>query len=340
MRILHLMAFRFWSGPAETVFQLAISQRAAGHTVYVAIDQSGDPIQAEEAAKPYFEKAGLLLRGAYTLSPRDFGLSTIQDIQFLAQSDFDVMHCHTTHDHMLTSFSVRLRRSPRPKVIRSFHKPLKRKTPLLVTDGYTVPHVGFNVRMPSNIQSEILPPLISESFQPPLDKPSLKEKLGTTARHVLGMVSTFKESRNHQLGLDAFKILLEQLPDAELILLGDGDLQEEIREEVHRKGLSGRVHLQGYKEGTEYLEALQALDLVWILGLGNDWSGRAAAQARACGVKVVAVDLGGLSAFANALAAQNPSDVALKTQSVLAREEHDTWQSKVNTAVWSTLYSI
>jgi len=340
MKILHLMAFRFWSGPAETVFQLALSQRAAGHTVYVAIDQSGDPIQAEEAARPYFENAGLLLSGNYTLSPRDFGLSTIVDIQFLTQSEFDVMHCHTTHDHMLASFSARLRRSLRPKVIRSFHKPVKGKTPLLVTDGYTAPHEGFDSRMPPDISNAVLPPLVSDSYMPALDKLSLKQKLGCTARYVVGMVSTFKESRKHRLGLDAFKLLLQEVPEAELLLIGDGELKDEIQGDVIRKGLSECVHLVGYKEGADYIEILQSLDLVWVLGLGNDWSGRAAAQARACGVKVVAVDIGGLPVFANALVAEDARDVAQKTKEVLSGGDLKALHSSLEPALWSNLYGV
>jgi hypothetical protein len=45
------------------------------------------------------------------------------------------------------------------------------------------------------------------------------------------------------------------------------------------------------------------MDEVWVLGLGNDFAGRAAAQARACGARVVAVDEGALERYADALVA-------------------------------------
>ena len=61
------------------------------------------------------------------------------------------------------------------------------------------------------------------------------------------------------------------------------------------------MHFAGYQEGPAFVRWLQALDEVWILGLGNDWSGRAAAQARACGVRVVAVREGALERLADAV---------------------------------------
>ena len=73
---------------------------------------------------------------------------------------------------------------------------------------------------------------------------------------------------------------------------------------------------------------LQALDEVWILGLGNDWSGRAAAQARACGVRVVAVDEGALPAMADVRVEQLTPEavVAASLSQERARVEHPSNQ--------------
>ena len=47
-----------------------------------------------------------------------------------------------------------------------------------------------------------------------------------------------------------------------------------------------------------------------MLGLGNDYAARAAAQARACGVRVVAVDDGALERYADALVVPEVASVA------------------------------
>ena len=115
------------------------------------------------------------------------------------------------------------------------------------------------------------------------------------------MVSTFQPSRRHDVGLEAFARLRAERPGARWVLVGDGALLPEVRAQVEARGLAGAVTFAGYRSGPDFVRWLQALDEVWVLGLGNDWSGRVAAQARACGVRVVAVDEGGLAPNADAL---------------------------------------
>ena len=68
MRILHLLASPFWSGPAENVALLAQAQRALGHEVTVAVDRKRRDIAAEEPAVPRFQALGLLDEGGLALS--------------------------------------------------------------------------------------------------------------------------------------------------------------------------------------------------------------------------------------------------------------------------------
>jgi hypothetical protein len=92
--------------------------------------------------------------------------------------------------------------------------------------------------------------------------------------------------------------------------VGDGVLLPEIRAKVERMGIGGSVTFAGYLSGQSFVRHLQAMDQVWVLGSGNDWSGRAAAQARACDARVVAVDEGGLAAWADAVL-ESPSAEAV-----------------------------
>jgi glycosyltransferase involved in cell wall biosynthesis len=101
--------------------------------------------------------------------------------------------------------------------------------------------------------------------------------------------------------VEAFSRLRRTHAGARLVLVGDGERVEAVRQLVQALGVSGAVTFAGYQQGESFVRWLQALDEVWVLGLGNDWSGRAAAQARACGVRVVAVEEGNLPALADAL---------------------------------------
>lgn len=115
------------------------------------------------------------------------------------------------------------------------------------------------------------------------------------------MVSTFQPSRRHALAVEAFALLRQRVAGAGLVLIGDGELVEPTRALAQARGVGEAVRFTGYQSGEAFVRHLQALDEVWILGLGNDFSARAAAQARACGVRVVGVDEGALGRYADAL---------------------------------------
>ena len=52
MKILHLLASPFFSGPAELVTQLALAQRALGHEVSIAVDRKRTTTTSEELIVP------------------------------------------------------------------------------------------------------------------------------------------------------------------------------------------------------------------------------------------------------------------------------------------------
>src|SRR5262249_2106729 len=75
---------------------------------------------------------------------------------------------------------------------------------------------------------------------------------------------------------------------------GAGVLGAALRAQADALGLASRVRFAGYQSGEVLVQWMQALDELWVLGLGNDWSGRSAVQGRAVGARVVGVDEGAL----------------------------------------------
>ncbi|MDC0708935.1 glycosyltransferase [Stigmatella sp. ncwal1] len=294
MRILHLLASPFWSGPAENVALLALAQREAGHEVTVAVDRRRTKVGAEEPAVPRFEALGLLDSEGLELSVKSPPWRIWRDLRTLRARHVDVVHTHFSHDHLLARWA-----KPRGAVlIRSVHAPRSIRASLPRADAYTVPASSEVVRLMGRTV-RVLPPLVDALFRPPEDRQRLRESLAVDGAPLIGMVSTFQPSRRHELGVAAFARLLQDQPEARLVLVGDGQLVEPIRQRVGALGLQERVLFAGYQQGESFVRWLQSLDEVWILGLGNDWSGRAAAQARACGVRVVAVEEGALPALAD-----------------------------------------
>jgi glycosyltransferase involved in cell wall biosynthesis len=311
MRIVHLLASPFWSGPAENVALLALAQREAGHEVTVAVDRRRKEVAAEEPAVPRFEALGLLDEGGLELSVKSPPWGVWRDMRRLRARSVDVVHAHFTHDHLVARWG-----RPRGAVlIRSVHAPRSLRSSLPYADAYTVPASSVITRLLGR-RVRVLPPLVDPRFRPAEDQEALRRELGLTGSPLVGMVSTFQASRRHTLGVEAFARLRRTHAGARLVLVGDGELVEAVRQQVRSLGLEEAVSFAGYQQGEAFVRWLQALDEVWVLGLGNDWSARAAAQARACGVLVVAVGEGNLPALADVLVEElTPEAVATASES-------------------------
>ncbi|MDY7229986.1 glycosyltransferase [Hyalangium rubrum] len=294
MRILHLLASPFWSGPAENVALLALAQREAGHEVTVAVDRRRTKVDAEEPAVPRFEALGLLDPGELELSVKSPPWSVWRDMRKLRRRSLDVVHAHFSHDHLIARWA----RPSGAVLIRSVHAPRSIRSTLPRADAYTVPAATEVPRLMGR-RVQVLPPLVDPHFCPAENREALRQELGLKGSPLIGMVSTFQPSRRHALGVLAFAQLRQASPEARLVLVGDGALVEPVRQQVRELALEERVTFAGYQQGDAFVRWLQALDEVWILGLGNDWSGRAGAQARACGARVVAVEEGALPSLAD-----------------------------------------
>jgi L-malate glycosyltransferase len=288
VKILHLLASPYFTGPAEVVTQLALAQRALGHEVLIAVDRKRTSHTSEELIVPRLEPLGLLSPAALELSVKSSPWAMLRDVMALRSQPVDVVHAHFSHDHTI----ARLGRPKAAKLIRSIHAPRSVRFGMPSADGFTVPMDSLSRKLLGK-RVLVLPVLVGSEFVPPADRATLRRELGLPEGLLVGMVSTFQATRRHDLALAAFAQLSDR---ASLVLVGDGPLQASLQAAAPKA-----VRFAGYQSGAAFVKHLQALDEVWILGLGNDWSARAAAQARACGVRVVAVDEGALSRYADAL---------------------------------------
>jgi glycosyltransferase involved in cell wall biosynthesis len=328
VRILHTLASPAWSGPAEGVALLADAQRRLGHDVKVAIDRKRAHVTSEEASLPYFETMGLLDERNLELSVKSSARQVWHDVRTLRHFEVDIIHCHFSHDHTVTFFGC----PSMAKVIRSIHAPRSLRWSTPRANGWTVPTEALSKQL-APAQCLVMPALVADSFKPHPDRAALRKELGVDGSPLIGMVSTFQPSRRHEVGIEAFARLKRQSPDARLVLIGDGRLEAVLRVGVLSRGITDAVTFPGYQQGPDFVRWLQAFDEVWVLGLGNDFSGRAAAQARACGVRVVAVDEGALPGIADELVPPDAEALVKASQSGTRRQIQVTSSEQIAASV-------
>ncbi len=297
MRILHLLASPVWSGPAEGIALLAQAQRELGHQVTFAVDRKRLQVSSEELAAPRLRSLGLLDECGLELSVKSMPWKLLQDATRLRGNPADVVHAHFSHDHLLARIAL----AGRPTVlVRSIHADRSLRPTLPRAHGYTVASAA-QLQQLGRAPAILLPPLVDPLFRPPESLQQTRHRFDLRGSPVIGMASTFQASRRHLVGLEAFAGLRQRSPNAHLVLLGDGILEATLRRRTAELGLEKAVTFAGYQAGTAFVEWMQVLDQLWILGLGNDASGRVAAQGRACGVRIVAVNEGALAEQADSL---------------------------------------
>jgi glycosyltransferase involved in cell wall biosynthesis len=94
--------------------------------------------------------------------------------------------------------------------------------------------------------------------------------------------------------LTAFKVVVERVPDAELLLVGDGPLRTQLERQTQDLGLTERVHFKG--QVADIWPLLAGAD-VFALSSRYEPLGLAALEAMAAGLPVVASRVDGLAAL-------------------------------------------
>jgi glycosyltransferase involved in cell wall biosynthesis len=91
--------------------------------------------------------------------------------------------------------------------------------------------------------------------------------------------------------IDAHARLLARLPDAHLVIAGDGECREELEQQIDRLGISSKVHLLGMRSDVNAI--LRDVD---VAALSSDWEGMPLVvfECMAAGTPLVATAVGGL----------------------------------------------
>ncbi|PZQ33158.1 MAG: hypothetical protein DI562_02300 [Stenotrophomonas acidaminiphila] len=127
----------------------------------------------------------------------------------------------------------------------------------------------------------------------PRDRQAMRGKLGIASdARLMVYVGRLVESKGLRELLAAFAALSGTDPSLQLALVGEGVMRDELERMVQTAGLQGRVAMPGGMEPAQVAEWICASDLLtlpsWSEGYPN-----VVVEALACGVPVVATDVGG-----------------------------------------------
>ncbi len=126
-------------------------------------------------------------------------------------------------------------------------------------------------------------------FKEFVDRKLVRDELGIPLdAYVIGHVGRFMPQKNHNLIIDIFHAVLQRIPHAFLLLVGDGPLRNEIENKINRLGMGARVLLTGSRSDVPRLMK-GAMDLFLFPSL-YEGLGLAVVEAQACGLPCVISD--------------------------------------------------
>lgn len=88
---------------------------------------------------------------------------------------------------------------------------------------------------------------------------SYRKQLNINSNFVIGHIGRFVPQKNHQYLITVFSAIQEQIPEARLLLIGDGPLKDDIRHFVQSRHLKNKIVFLGKRDDVPCL--LQAMDI-------------------------------------------------------------------------------
>jgi L-malate glycosyltransferase len=126
-----------------------------------------------------------------------------------------------------------------------------------------------------------------------IDKQSLKKTLGIIGNPVIGVVGRLRWEKGQDILLDAMREVIKAIPDAVLLIVGDGPDRQKLQTNAKKLGIEGHIIWMGQVRYDEVVKYYTIMDVVTVPSRFEGF-GLSAAEAMAAGVPVIASAVDGL----------------------------------------------
>jgi N-acetyl-alpha-D-glucosaminyl L-malate synthase BshA len=294
------------SGAVATELGLELARR--GHEIHFISYAS--PFRLRGFAEHvYFHEVDL--SGTYPLLeyfPYSLALAVTQE-EVALREELDILHVHYAVPHATAAFLARemVRERRELQVVTTLHGTditlVGRERSFFTVTKFSIERSDAVTAVSNYLRDEtyaafgcvscdieVIPNFVNLAEYFPSDETRCRSALAPPETKVLMHVSNFREVKRVPDVVRCFARVREQVP-AVLVLVGDGPERQATAAEAERLGVGSDVRFLGKVDAVADL--LRAADL-FLLPSSSESFGLSALEAMACGVPVVASDVGGL----------------------------------------------
>ena len=293
MRVVQLIP-SLWTGGLERVASaLTLELRDRVERIVVATS-GGEPFEA------MLREEGVELVRIARPYPRPVALTraTAGLIPLLRRERPDVVHAHNPGAGVAAALARRLARVD-TAIVTTYHgvmpgrlgrasKVLAATSDVVVAVAPAATEALVELGLPRERSATVL-----NAVEPVARRsaPDVRAEFGAEDAELVVTVGRYAPEKNHALLLAALARLADRRPRLRGLLVGVGELEDELRAEVGRLGLDGRVTVTG--ERADAIDLTAAAD---VFALSSDWEGLPLAilEALALGTPVVSTRVGGI----------------------------------------------
>jgi glycosyltransferase involved in cell wall biosynthesis len=227
-------------------------------------------------------------------------LAVVRLLWLVHHFSVDIVHTHSSADSWMASAAAKI--SPRrPKVVRTRHLNASFNIRLIYSFmADRVITVGGSTRQ-YMIREKGIPPDKVMTIPTGIDlsmfdaeevQGDLRQELGIPSQApVFGTVSVFRRLKGHQVLLEATPEILRAVPEARLLLAGEGPQEKNLRKKIEELGIGKSVLMPGFREDVP--RVLNTMD-VFVFPSLQEALGTAILEALAMRRAVVASRVGGI----------------------------------------------
>ena len=155
----------------------------------------------------------------------------------------------------------------------------------------------------------------------PTDRHAARVRFGFDSPPIAVCVGNLVEEKGFELAVDA----LVNMPDWQLLIVGDGPARAQLADRAVRAGVASRVRFHPNMAQTELAEAYSVADVLLLTSTREGWP-NVVLESLACGTPVVAVDVGAVNEMITDQAIGRV--VATRDAAALAEAVHDLMRSQ------------